>query len=266
MKIIYFLLFAILAKTFASKNDLNDIKLENNKFGLKFTNFGFSDTIREALENLKEQLRCGFPEKEIPPLAPFEREYHEFDIKEDFLTLFASIANLRIDGADNYNIGICDFSLITWKFKLNLNFNKIHISRGKYLLKTLIAEEIAGLEFHGDGDIDFGLENLSANIDLQLGLGWKGLYLKKFNIILNIENCKSNITGLTGGGLPSKIINVIVEKILVDVVREHQRQISNKLNDIIVPIADEILYGITLKDILGWITGWSKTKSTCNKY
>lgn len=41
----------------------------------------FDDDLREIVEYLRLQMQCGFPERGIPPLAPYHNNFVEFDLQ-----------------------------------------------------------------------------------------------------------------------------------------------------------------------------------------
>lgn len=45
----------------------------------------FDDDLREVVEFLKLQMVCGYPPMNVPPLAPFEMEFKNFEWQQDHL-------------------------------------------------------------------------------------------------------------------------------------------------------------------------------------
>lgn len=54
-------------------NEIQDLDIEQRT--------KFDDDLREIVEYLRLQMQCGFPEKGIPPLAPYHNKFVEFDLQ-----------------------------------------------------------------------------------------------------------------------------------------------------------------------------------------
>lgn len=55
-------------------NEIQDLDIEQRT--------KFDDDLREIVEYLRLQMQCGFPEKGIPPLAPYHNNFIEFDFQK----------------------------------------------------------------------------------------------------------------------------------------------------------------------------------------
>jgi len=226
---------------------------------------GIADQVREAIENIKKQMACGFPEHNIPVLAPFEHEFQSVEIEHEIVSILGNISNVFAIGADDFDIRECSFSLLKRTLTLELNLNNFHVQRGSYVLDALALAGNRELTINGAGDVDFSIQNVNLKATAKFGI-IGGIKLQDFNAVLNVGSVKSDITGLIGGGLPSEMINRVLEELILTTVNDHRSEISALIKEIAVPLIEKFLSEMKVTEFLTVITSKGNLyTATCNK-
>nr|AYV99630.1 venom polypeptide [Dolopus genitalis] len=254
MKLRFTLLLCCFVAAVALAQDFPDsgISEEEKSF------LGLNDQLAKALENLKKQMPCGFPDHGIPPLAPFKRPYTEIQYNHALFSILANFFDLRVDGLNDYRTNAVTMSILTMKGTFDLNFNMI-AAKGQYKMNFF---PINLIRIKGEGDLDFKLKDLRVKGDFQLGIKGKGTTLKSFNIGVVLGDVNSNISNLLGGGLAGRLANRAIENFVKFFIKTQHRFVSDTLRKKIVTIVNDKLQNYTVKDLLDIIAA-SQKPPTC---
>ncbi|XP_055377931.1 uncharacterized protein LOC129609832 [Condylostylus longicornis] len=227
--------------------------------------FGIADDVRAAIENVKKQMPCGFPEHGIPPLAPFEHEFQSVELEHDLVSILGNISNVFAIGADNFDIRQCSFSLLKRTLTLELNLNNFHVQRGNYVLDALAFAGNRELTINGAGDVDFSIQNVNLKATAKFGI-IGGINLQDFHSTLDVGSVKSQITGLIGGGLPNDVINSVIEELILTTVKDHRAEISEIIKQVAVPLIEKFIKEMKFIDFMDVVTSNRNFyKSSCDK-
>ncbi|KAM7352103.1 uncharacterized protein ACRADG_004741 [Cochliomyia hominivorax] len=242
----------------------------------------FDDDLREIVEYLKLQMQCGFPEKDIPPLAPYQNEFVPFDFVKPnwryiFLTspikkktnnrLKGNLSSLVITGLNEFDVKALHWNNILHKISYDLNFPSLQV-HSSYQLNGI--NNIFGTPqaVFGNGLFRLELVNLRVRGSLFLKpLLSGGLAVRSFNVDVDLEAVHSKSTGFMNSLIYTKLINAWIEEFIYLTFME-KNAVSHTLESLAVPVLNDLLHGISLIELIALITGLGEidlpTEVNCN--
>lgn len=224
---------------------------------------------RKELRKIQKQMPCGFPSYGIPPLAPYTKEDLALNLKESIMDTFTNLIHVRVDGLDKFLINKFSIGMVFKTVKFNFSFQEIRF-RSLFDTNTFLdAMKKFGIDvrYEGAGDIDFSLKhlNLKGSFKYKMPLFWGSMKIYKFNCVVTLRDCDSNIhLGLLGDGDLSRTMNNVIEQTVLSTINDNQKEISDKIEDMVVPRVNAVLKGHKIWYLFSLIGGgFGNTGSKC---
>lgn len=211
---------------------------------------------------------CGFPSYGIAPLAPYTNEDLVLHLKKSFMSTITDLIHLRLDGLDKFQIKKFSVGVIFKTVKFHFNFPEIRL-RSQYETDTFIDQmKQYGIDvrYEGKGDVDFSLKNLQlkGSFKYKMPWLWGSMKIYKFNCVVTLGECNSNIQGLLGNGKLNRKLNEIIENTVVSAINDNQKEISDKIEENFVPRVNAVLKGHKIWYLFSLLGGgFGSTGSKC---
>ncbi|XP_073821849.1 uncharacterized protein [Musca autumnalis] len=228
--------------------------------------FVLSWQVRRMIRKVQKQMPCGWPQYGIPPLAPLKVREAEISLKKGILETIDKVFKFRIDGLDDFKINKFKLNIITSKITFDFTFKNIDASASKYDTNTILdAMRQLGLsvQYEGEGTLGFGLKNLriAGTIKYKIPILWGSIKITSMKTEISLESCTSEITGFMGNGAVNRMINQQIENIVVMGINNNQNEISNLIEETLVPKVNKILKGNDFWTIIDMIFSSSEGES-----
>uniref|UniRef100_A0A1L8EG06 Putative juvenile hormone binding protein in insects n=1 Tax=Haematobia irritans TaxID=7368 RepID=A0A1L8EG06_HAEIR len=220
--------------------------------------FILSWQVRRFIRKFQKQMPCGFPQYGIPPLAPLKLREGEVSLDLGALRTFDKVYRFLLQGLDKFKINKFKLNIITSKITFDFLFQDINASATKYETDTildLLQQLCLSVQYEGDGFLEFGLKNLriAGVLKYKIPILWGSIKITSLKTEISLEQCTSDITGLLGDGSLNKMINRQIENLVVSGINNNSQEISDFIEDNLVPKVNKILKGNdfwTLIDII----------------
>ncbi|XP_037960306.1 uncharacterized protein LOC119689533 [Teleopsis dalmanni] len=269
MKKFIIVLLAVLAFVAASDVDSfteNDWKnfLEDRSISASDRGLILNGQAKKAVNNLLEQLPCGFPEYGIPPLAPYTNPDLEIHLARSVVDSLLQFLRFRFDGLDN---------MIIKKLKVSYTFNKkvkFHFIFPELKAKsqTLNTDTLVDMmkklglsvRYEGSGPMEFALRNLSieGQFKYKMPFIFGSIKIYKFEATVTLGGVDSNIGGILGNGSINELINDEIESAIPAFINGNQKEISAMIEEIFVPTVNAKLKGKKIWYLLGQLGNSNK--------
>lgn len=137
-------------------------------------------------------------------------------------------------------------------------FQNINISADKYETDTildLMRELGLSVQYEGDGSLEFGLKNLriAGVLRYKIPILWGSIKITSLKTEFSLEECNSDITGILGNGNLNQMINRQLENAVVSGLNDNSQQISDFIEDNLVPKVNKMLKGNDFWTIIDYI-------------
>lgn len=203
---------------------------------------------RRFIRKFQAQMECGWPQYNIPVLAPLRINEFDLDFKKGIFETLNNVFHLKIAGLDDFKIQKFKLNVITSKVKFDFLFKNIDTTAQKYSTDTLIdALRQLGLsvEYEGSGELLFDLINLriAGTLKYKLPMLWGSAKITSLKTTISLESVESDITGFMGNGKINRAINRQLENIVVKGINDNQQAISDTIEDTLVPRVNKMLKG-----------------------
>ncbi|XP_034100883.1 uncharacterized protein LOC117565744 [Drosophila albomicans] len=219
---------------------------------------------KKAVKNLMEQLPCGFPEYGIPPLAPYTNADLSIHLAQSVVDTLVQFLRFRFDGLETMEIKKMKVSY-TFSKKVKYHFNFKELKASAHVLNTdtlidLLKELGLSVRYEGTGPLSFSLENLSiqGQFKYKMPFIFGSIKIYNFECVVGLGGVTSHIGGILGNGRINEMINDIIEYEVPAFVNGRQKQISDKIESIFVPLVNDKLKGHKVWYLLGMLTNSSK--------
>ncbi|XP_061396171.1 uncharacterized protein LOC133331812, partial [Musca vetustissima] len=213
----------------------------------------FDDDLREFMEFVKLQMQCGYAPAGIPPMAPYQQEFAEFDMQGGGWSLKGNMTNLQISGLNEFDIVDLNWNNVLQKIKFDFKFPSILFHSSEYKLNARTSALGPSMGFHGNGVFSLELINLRASGSFKLRPNLSGgVSVRSFNVKLELESSKSKTTGIMGGSLIyNKLFNSWVEEFIALTFEEDNSEgVSHFVEELVVPPLNAALKNISLVELL----------------
>lgn len=203
---------------------------------------------RRELRKIQKQMPCGFPSYGIPPLAPYTNEEIILKLKRSVLDTFDDLIRVRFDGLDKIEIKKFSVGVIFKHVKFHFIFKELRF-RSLYDTNTFVdfMKQLGfDVRYEGEGSIDFSLKHLEikGSFKYKMPMLWGSMKIYKFNCVVTLRDCDSNIqAGILGTGKLNRKFNDVIEKTVLSAINDNQQQISDKIEEIVVPRVNDVLKG-----------------------
>ncbi|KAL5281733.1 hypothetical protein ACFFRR_005214 [Megaselia abdita] len=224
---------------------------------------------RKELRKIQKQMPCGFPTYGIPPLAPFTKEEIIFVLKKYFIDTVTDFIHLRIDGLDKFVINKFSIGVIFKTVKFDFTFRELRF-RSKYYTDTFVdlMQQLGfDVRYEGEGSVDFSLKHLQikGSFKYKMPMFWGSMKIYKFNCVVTLRDCDSDIQiGLLSTGVLSRKFNNMIEKAVLSSINDNQKEISDKIEEMVVPRVNAVLKGHKIWYLFSLLGGgFGNTGSKC---
>ena len=168
------------------------------------------------------------------------------------------VVRLLVEGLDNFKIQKFKLNIITSKVTFDFLFKNINISADKYETDTildLMRQLGLSVQYEGDGSLEFGLKNLriAGVLRYKIPILWGSIKITSLKTEFSLEECNSDITGILGDGSLNKMINRKLESAVVSGLNDNSQQLSDFIEDNLVPKVNKILKGNDFWTLIDYI-------------
>ncbi|XP_036344450.1 uncharacterized protein LOC118753847 [Rhagoletis pomonella] len=217
--------------------------------------FIISWQIRRAIRRLQKQMPCGFPQYGIPPLAPLKKSEVSVHYEHGILDTAEELTRFRVDGLDDFKINKFKLNIVLSKITFDFTFRNIRASAPQYATNTILDalnQLGVSVQYEGDGSLDFSLKNLrvSGTLKYKIPLLWGSIRITSLKTKIALEGCDSNITGILGESKLNELLNRRLENAVISGINDNQNQISESIENTVVPRVNALLKGNDFWDIL----------------
>ncbi|CAH4030781.1 uncharacterized protein LOC123717790 [Pieris brassicae] len=245
MKIVFVLL--LVAAATASPN-----VFEDQQYALEYyetlehaapegRNFLINALIRQLLEFLRNLISNGNDLFGIPPLDPLKIENLHLEIPAGLINLKLNLTDAMLTGIGAFKAHRTHLNTSDISFDIEISVPELKISAGSYHLDGDI---LTAIPIYGDGGAEFIVNDFrfKAKLFLKQSDNKKSAILDRIeNLSFEIPNFKSNITGAIGGGDIDKIVDAVLEEVIIGYVNRFRSAISKITNMAVIAILNPIL-------------------------
>lgn len=117
------------------------------------------------------------------------------------------------------------------------------------------------VRYEGSGPLSFSLNNLrlKGKFNYKIPFIFGSIKIYKFECVVSLGGVQSNIGGILGNGRVNEMINDEIEYAIPAFINGNQQQISDTIEQMIVPTVNEKMKGKKIWSLLGML-GSSTTK------
>ncbi|XP_030377316.1 uncharacterized protein LOC115626179 [Scaptodrosophila lebanonensis] len=220
---------------------------------------------KKAMKNMMAQMPCGWPEYGIPPLAPYTNAEFEINLAKSVVDSLLQFLRFRLDGLDEMEIKKMKVSY-TFSKKVQFHFNFKELKATSHVLNTdtfvdLMRELGLSVRYEGTGPLAFTLENLSiqGQFKYKMPFIFGSIKIYKFECVVALGGVKSSIGGILGNGSINEMINDMIEYEVPAFINGRQKEISEKIESIFVPLVNEKLKGHKVWYLFSLLANSSRT-------
>uniref|UniRef100_A0A182JMR6 Hemolymph juvenile hormone binding protein n=1 Tax=Anopheles atroparvus TaxID=41427 RepID=A0A182JMR6_ANOAO len=208
------------------------------------------EALAQLLENIRELLRTGDPERGIPVLAPLQTDRLDVDLSFGGLLDFTAILrNLFVDGLDRFR-GTLTLNVMQMEFRYDITFPDV-VARGHYDANGRL---FGLIPVFGIGNFQVAPRNLRIQgtaLLRQLPSGY--LHMPALNANVRLDSLQNNIEGMLLGGDLSDLLNVVIQDLIPSVLINFAPEVTEIISRVGIPIADSILNTMTMDDLFALI-------------
>ncbi|XP_055603653.1 uncharacterized protein LOC129751908 [Uranotaenia lowii] len=223
-----------------------------------------ADTINDLvigfIEQFKQIMPCGIPDLGVPVLVPFELEHTEFGFEQSgLLQVETELNDIFVDDLNNFDIVKIDVKLLQLQVDFGFFFHSIK-STGQYKAKGTV---LGLIPFNRGGKFAFNVNGLSLEGSIKIGIEGENVFIKEFKLRPIVNSVDSKFENVFILPLNTFIFNKVVEAVIPNFLRDNQEQVTQFLEDALVPQVNGLLGEFTLDDLMGMVTGNSSLPTEC---
>ncbi|XP_035890553.1 uncharacterized protein LOC118502432 [Anopheles stephensi] len=208
------------------------------------------EALAQLLENIRELLRTGDPERGIPVMAPLQTDQLDVDLSLGGLLDFTAILrNLFVDGLDRFQ-GTLTLNVMQMEFRYDFLFPDV-IARGQYDADGRVFGLIPVFGFGNFHVAPRDLRIQGTALLRQLPSGY--LHMPELKANVRLGSLQNNIEGMLLGGELSDLLNVVIQDLVPSVLINFAPEVTEMISRVGIPIADSILNTMTLDDLFALI-------------
>lgn len=170
----------------------------------------------------------------------------------------------RFDGLETMEVKKLKVSY-TFNKKVQFHFKFKELKASAHYLNTdtlidLLQELGLSVRYEGSGPLAFTLEDLSiqGSFKYKMPFIFGSIKIYKFECVVGLGGVSSHLGGILGNGRFNEMINDIVEYQVPAFVNGHQQEISDRIEQFIVPLVNERLKGHKVWFLLKQLTNSTK--------
>nr|XP_014099406.1 uncharacterized protein LOC106624242 [Bactrocera oleae] len=229
-----------------------------------FADRSLSSVAIDVIENLRDEMPCGFPGLGIPPLTPLKIPHKEVNIDTEALQLQGFVDNFRLNGLNDFDIDEMKINAITSKVSFRFIFRNVNVDT-EYDLRLLLKKAGFTINMVGSGPAKFAIKNMDVKgvLKYSLGLVSGKLKLKTLSIRTHIGEVESDIEGIMGEGDINEKMNEVLAEIVEVAVNENEDNIAATIEKFAVPKVNSLLGDMSLADVIAAVGGNNEEKDKC---
>ncbi|XP_068086548.1 uncharacterized protein [Anabrus simplex] len=240
MQGVYIVLVALVAA--ASASELKEVTNSSVRI--------YGDKIKALLEEFKKNMNK--PQYGLPALDPLEITHLDLNINEQIATVKGALDDFKMLKLSTFVVESVDLDVFGLKLTFNISLASLDIS-GAYDIDGTIQGDL--LHIYGKGPFDVKLGDLWASGVILIGSNHSFIYLKQIDLDYHLGLFKTDIAGLMGGGELSDVLNQVIDEFILTAAEKYKPEVAGVISDLIISVANKLLDGVTLGDILGLING-----------
>ncbi|XP_073944776.1 uncharacterized protein [Choristoneura fumiferana] len=197
--------------------------------------------IRQLFTYIRYVINNGSAIFGLPPLDPLVLENYHLYIPAGFINLDLNLKDAMMTGIGGFVVHTSDFVPSQLSFDLDISVPSIVVSAGHY---DLIGDLLTAVPLYGKGEARFQVDGLRLRGKVLLKQSEDGksvLIDRVINSAFEVPNFKSELTGVIGGGDIDKIVNAVIEDVIVDYVNRFQGAIAAVVTTVLPAVANPLL-------------------------
>uniref|UniRef100_A0A1Y9H2A1 Hemolymph juvenile hormone binding protein n=1 Tax=Anopheles dirus TaxID=7168 RepID=A0A1Y9H2A1_9DIPT len=208
------------------------------------------EALAQLLENIREILRTGDPERGIPVMAPLQTDQLNVDLSLGGLLDFSAILrNLFVDGLDRFQ-GTLTLNVMLMEFRYDLLFPDV-VAHGQYDADGRL---FGLIPVFGFGNFHVAPRDLRIQGTAQLRQLPSGyLHMNELRANVRLGSLQNNIDGMLLGGELSDLLNEVIQDLVPSVLVNFASEVTDIISRVGIPIADSILNTMTMDDLFALI-------------
>ncbi|KAL0281315.1 UNVERIFIED_CONTAM: hypothetical protein PYX00_002342 [Menopon gallinae] len=249
------LIFAIFAAAALATSVENEDSVENNVPDVG--TYGMEDLVTQIIEGLRNQLKQGIPEKNIPPLDPLDMKHQVIDIKFKELTFGGLLSNVTGNNLLSFKVSKLKASPMPISFQIRLDWEPIDV-KGLY---DIDGNLLGIIPIYGNGTFGGVFNGVFGYLRLDIGTKAGQLRVKKFDVDFGLKNINVNITNFLGGTLGDVICEMINEN-LPTMIEQFKIGYLESIKDIIMNVVNDFIKDKSMEELLDMLLGMFTTTTT----
>ncbi|KAI8429953.1 hypothetical protein MSG28_000414 [Choristoneura fumiferana] len=248
--------FAAAVPTAVQKIDLGLGKPSDAVATVESRNILINALIRQLFTYIRYVINNGSAIFGLPPLDPLVLENYHLYIPAGFINLDLNLKDAMMTGIGGFVVHTSDFVPSQLSFDLDISVPSIVVSAGKKLFRhyDLIGDLLTAVPLYGKGEARFQVDGLRLRGKVLLKQSEDGksvLIDRVINSAFEVPNFKvmfntvrlfqSELTGVIGGGDIDKIVNAVIEDVIVDYVNRFQGAIAAVVTTVLPAVANPLL-------------------------
>ncbi|XP_067625377.1 uncharacterized protein [Eurosta solidaginis] len=185
----------------------------------KSLDFLTSARLRKKLEKILEEMPTGWPQHNIPPLAPYKRENITVNYEHDYLTFHSHLEQLQISNLNEMVINEVKNQFIHRRIEFDFTFPNIS-AIGKFAVYgSLDLLNYFGItsNIRANCDFNFGFENLRLNgsFHYKPPVLFGSVSIDDLALSLELDGMNSELTGaINSYPITAQMNNLLVKQVL----------------------------------------------------
>uniref|UniRef100_A0A182QKK9 Hemolymph juvenile hormone binding protein n=1 Tax=Anopheles farauti TaxID=69004 RepID=A0A182QKK9_9DIPT len=208
------------------------------------------EALAQLLENIREILRTGDPERGIPVMAPLQTVQLNVDLSLGGLLDFSAILrNLFVDGLDRFQ-GTLTLNVMLMEFRYDFLFPDV-VAQGHYDADGRL---FGLIPVFGVGNFHVAPRDLRIQGTAQLRQLPSGyLHMNELKANVRLGSLQNNIEGMLIGNELSDLLNVVIQDLVPSVLVNFAPEVTEIISRVGIPLADSILNTMTMDDLFALI-------------
>lgn len=215
--------------------------------------------LRDAIEDFKQRMPCGFPEYGLPPLAPYKTEHAEVGFDTDVLQAHGEVTDFRLYGLNDFDIVTLRVQVLLGVMNFKFNWNDVYF---KTNYNVTAAPGGMGLRRYGPAIVSFRNAAVWGVIKYNFNIFSGKVNVKKLSVYVSLGEVKSEIQGLSTIQIINKKINRLIEEWIMLAVNDNTNHLAEYTNNEVLPVVNDFLSDKTSSDLLG-MAGSGGSKQPC---
>ncbi|XP_061711938.1 uncharacterized protein LOC133521157 [Cydia pomonella] len=221
--------------------DISDNGLTGSERLSAGVEFLINQLIRQLFNYIRLIINNGSALFGIPPLDPlFLEEFHLY-LPLGLINLDLDLKNALVTGIGGFHVHTSRFTPSELSFALDISVPSIVIESESY---DLVGDLLTAIPLYGKGKARFQIDDFRFSGTLILKQSEDGqsvLVDRVINSSYEIPYFKSELTGVIGGGDIDKVVNAMLEDVIIDYANRFQGAIAAAVSFALPAVANPVL-------------------------